>query len=161
MGAVVDVLVDASITVIRNYIGTVRKDFQRLEEIYDQKHHKSLPSVGNFNCSVICSSMIPNVMFTFLRDKYSENRKLISLIKRYCSTVSFGGNTFLRFRGNSFFEKFSGNSFFSSKVGWSDQKWGRGPPFLGKRGLPQIFWGAPAKFWYRKYWPSFPLVLVW
>jgi hypothetical protein len=117
MGAVVDVSVDASITVIINYIGTVRKDFQRLEEIYDQKHHKSLPSVGNFNCLVICSSMIPNVMFTFLRDEYSENRKLISLIKRYCSTVSFGGNTFLRFRGNSFFEKFSGNSFFSSKVG--------------------------------------------
>ena len=61
------------------------------------------------------------------------------------NTVSFGGNTFLRFRGNSFFEKFRGNPFFSSKGGWSVQKGGRGPPFLGKRGLPPIFWGAPAK----------------
>ena len=60
--------------------------------------------------------------------------------------ISFGRNTFLRFRGNSFFEKFLGNSFFSSKGGRSVQKGGRGPPFLGKRGLPPIFWGAPAKF---------------
>jgi hypothetical protein len=29
--------------------------------------------------------------------------------------------------------------------GWSVQKGGRSPPFLGKRGLPPIFWGAPAK----------------
>ena len=58
---------------------------------------------------------------------------------RYCCTVSFGGNTFLRFRGNSFFEKFRGNSFFSSKGGQSVQRGGRGPPFLGKRGLPPIF----------------------
>jgi hypothetical protein len=34
---------------------TLQKDFRRLEEIYDQKRHKSLPSVGNFNCLVICS----------------------------------------------------------------------------------------------------------
>ncbi len=30
-------------------VGTLalQKDFRRLEEIYDQKRHKSLPSVGN------------------------------------------------------------------------------------------------------------------
>jgi hypothetical protein len=62
-----------------------------------------------------------------------------SIFGRYCCTVSFGGNTFLRICGNSFFEKFRGNSFFSSKGGRSVQKGGRGPPFLGKRGLPTIF----------------------
>jgi len=66
--------------------------------------------------------------------------------ERYCCTVSFGGNAFLSFHGNSFFEKFRGNSFFSSKGGWSVQRGGRGPPFLGKRGLLPIFWGATAKF---------------
>ena len=42
----------------RNTTTALQKDFRRLEvEIYDQKKcHKSLPSVGNFNCSVICSS---------------------------------------------------------------------------------------------------------
>ena len=64
---------------------------------------------------------------------------------RYCCTVRFGRNTFLRFRGNSFLEKFCGNSFFSSKGGRSVQKGGGAPPFLGKRGLPPFFWGAPAK----------------
>ena len=62
----------------------------------------------------------------------------------HCCTVGFGGNTLLRFCGNSFFEKFRGNSCFSSK-GRSLQKGGRGPPFLGKRGLLPIFWGTPAK----------------
>jgi hypothetical protein len=46
----------------------------------------------------------------------------------HCCTVGFGGNTLLRFCGNSFFEKFRGNSFFSSKGGRSLQKGGRGPP---------------------------------
>jgi len=36
---------------------------------------------------------------------------------RYCCAVNFGGNTFLSFRGNSFFEKFHGNSFFLQKEG--------------------------------------------
>jgi len=54
-GAVAYVSADASITVIGSYVGTVKKVFQCLEEIYDQKRHKSLPRVGNFNCSVICS----------------------------------------------------------------------------------------------------------
>jgi hypothetical protein len=36
-GAVADVSTDASITVIGSYVGTVQKDFRRLEEIYDQK----------------------------------------------------------------------------------------------------------------------------
>jgi hypothetical protein len=45
----------------------------------------------------------------------------------------------LRFRGNSFFEKFRGNSFFSSKGGRNVQKGGRGPPFIGKRGLLPFF----------------------
>jgi hypothetical protein len=39
----------------RNTTKALQKDFRRLEEIYDQKRHKSLPSVGNFNCLVICS----------------------------------------------------------------------------------------------------------
>jgi hypothetical protein len=40
----------------------------------------------------------------------------------------------------------TGNSFFSSKGGQSvQQRGGRAPPFLGKRGLQPIFWGAPAK----------------
>ena len=42
----------------RNTTKALQKDFRRLEEIYDQKRHKSLPSVGNFNCSVICSSVL-------------------------------------------------------------------------------------------------------
>ena len=39
----------------RNTTKALQKGFRRLEEIYDQKRHKSLPSVGNFNCLVICS----------------------------------------------------------------------------------------------------------
>ena len=39
----------------RNTTKALQKYFRRLEEIYDQKRRKSLPSVGNFNCSVICS----------------------------------------------------------------------------------------------------------
>ena len=39
----------------RNTTKALQKDFRRLEEIYDQKRHKSLPSVRNFNCLVICS----------------------------------------------------------------------------------------------------------
>ncbi len=63
----------------------------------------------------------------------------IGIFRLVLLSVSFGGNTFLRFCGNSFFEKFRGNSFFSSKGGRSVQEGGRGPPFLGKRGLPPIF----------------------
>jgi len=40
----------------RNTAKATQKDFRRLEEISDQKGRKSLPSVGNFNSSVICSS---------------------------------------------------------------------------------------------------------
>jgi len=56
---------------------------------------------------------------------------------RYCCTVSFGGNTFLRFRGNSFFEKFRGNSFFLQKEGEVYKK-AEAPPSRKK--------GAPANF---------------
>jgi hypothetical protein len=52
--------------------------------------------------------------------------------------VSFGGNTFLRFRGNSFFEKFCRNSFFSSK-GAKCTKRGLAPPLLRKKGAPVNF----------------------
>ncbi len=65
---------------------------------------------------------------------------------RYCCTVNFGGNTFLSFCGNSFFEKFCGNSFFSSKGGRSVQRGGRGPPFLGKRGLAPFFLKGSRQF---------------
>ena len=47
---------------------------------------------------------------------------------RYCCTVSFGGNTFLRFHMNSFFEKFRGNSFFSQKKGEVFKKGAKAPP---------------------------------
>jgi len=39
----------------RNTTKAHQKDFRCLEESYDQKGRKSLPSGGNFNCSVICS----------------------------------------------------------------------------------------------------------
>ena len=62
----------------------------------------------------------------------------IGIFGRYCCTVSFGGNTFLRFCGNSFFEKFRGNSFFSSKGGRNVQKGGQAPAIF-LRGSRQIF----------------------
>jgi len=43
----------------------------------------------------------------------------------YCK---FGGNTFLRIRGNSFFEKFRGNFFFSQKEGEVYKKGAEAPP---------------------------------
>jgi hypothetical protein len=52
--------------------------------------------------------------------------------------VSFGGDTFLRFRGNSFFEKFRRNSFFSQKEGEVFKK-GAEAPLLRKKGAPAIF----------------------
>jgi hypothetical protein len=58
---------------------------------------------------------------------------------RYCCTVSFGGNTFLRFRGNSFLKKSAGIPFFLQKEGEVYKKGAEPPPFLGKRGLPPIF----------------------
>jgi len=70
---------------------------------------------------------------------------LLVFVGWYCCTVSFGGNTFLRIRGNSFFEKFCRNSFFSSKGGRSVQKGGRAPPSSEKGGSRQFF-EAPAKF---------------
>jgi hypothetical protein len=84
-------------------------------------------------CCVLCVELLTTVV------------PVIFSVSVFPGTVNFGGNTFLSFRGNSFFEKFRGNSFFSSKGGQSVQRGGRGPPFLGKRGLPPIFWGAPAK----------------
>ena len=42
----------------RNTTNAIQKDFRHLEEIYNQKGRKSLPSGGNFNCSVICSSSL-------------------------------------------------------------------------------------------------------
>jgi len=36
---------------------------------------------------------------------------------QYCCTVNFGGNTFLSFRGNSFFEKFREFLFFLQEEG--------------------------------------------
>jgi hypothetical protein len=39
----------------RNTTKALQNDFRRLEVISDQKGRKSLPSVGKFNCLVICS----------------------------------------------------------------------------------------------------------
>ena len=45
------------------HVGTLQRHYKNisdpLEEISDQKGRKSLPSVGNFNCSVICSTYPP------------------------------------------------------------------------------------------------------
>jgi hypothetical protein len=44
------------------HVGTLQRHYKKIsdsvEEISDQKGRKSLPSVGNFNCSVICSMYI-------------------------------------------------------------------------------------------------------
>ena len=79
---------------------------------------------------------------------------------RYCCSVSFGGNTFLRFRGNSFFEKFCWNSFFFFKRRAKCTKRGPGPPLLRKKGAPAIVLRGSRQI-FDKYWPSFPSVLVW
>ena len=48
------------------HVGTLQRHYKKisdpLEEIYDQKGRKSLPSVGNFNCSVI--SLWVNLRFS-------------------------------------------------------------------------------------------------
>jgi len=107
---------------------------------------------------------IPRCYQQFFRYRYFAGIRFagFSVLRSVLLDVNVGGNTFLSFRGNSFFEKFQGNSFFSSKGGWSVQRGGRCPPFLGKRGLPPIFWGAPAKFLIPKILTefSFSVVLV-
>ena len=47
----------------RNTTKALQKYFRRLEEISDQKGRKSLPSVGNFNCSVICVEYVDVLIF--------------------------------------------------------------------------------------------------
>ena len=117
-------------------------------------NHKSIASTSDVTDSLISSYLFLNSRVTYHGDTshffgIGISRYQIQPVSvffgRYCCTVRFGGNTFLRFCGNSFIEKFHGNSFFSSKGGRSVQRGGRGPPFLGKRGLPPIVLGAPAK----------------
>ena len=57
----------------------------------------------------------------------------------YFCTVSFGGNTFGRFCGNSFLNNSVRIPFFL-KRGAKCTKKGPKPPFLGKRGLPPNYW---------------------
>ena len=66
-------------------------------------------------------------------------------------TVRFGGNTFWRFRGNSFFENLAGIPFVPQKEGEVYKRGPKPPPSFGKRGLPPILK-------YRIYQPSFPSV---
>ena len=47
---------------------------------------------------------------------------------RYCCTVSFGGNTFLRIRGNSFLKNSAGIPFFLQKEGEAYKKGAEAPP---------------------------------
>ena len=61
-----------------------------------------------------------------------------SIFGRYCCTVSFGGNTFLRIRGNSFLKNSAGIPFFLQKEGEVYKKGAEAPPYR-KKGAPAIF----------------------
>jgi len=65
---------------------------------------------------------------------------------QYCCTVNFGGNTFLSFRGNSFFEKSRGIPFFLQKEGEVYKEGGDAPPSEEKGGSHQFFEGLPPNF---------------
>jgi hypothetical protein len=70
---------------------------------------------------VLHSTVVPVIFSVSVFTQYQMIQPVLVFFGRYCCTVSFGGNTFLRFRGNSFFEKFSGNSFFLQKEGFMQE----------------------------------------
>ena len=94
---------------------------------------------------VLHSTVVPVIFSVSVFTRY-QIQPVSVFFGRYCCTVSFGGNTFLRFRGNSFFEKFSGNSFFLQKEGECSKR-GPRPPLLRKKGAPTDFYQV--FLWYR------------
>ena len=63
----------------------------------------------------------------------------VSLLLWVFFTVRFGGNTFWRFRGNSFFENLVGIPFVPQKEGEVYKRGPKPPPFLWEKGAPANF----------------------